>query len=251
MSAAPDKPVTRDAVLGGRVALTQAQTGYRVSVDAVFLAASVDAQNGDKVLDVGCGDGGATLCLAWRAAEVRVHGIDLREDAIARCRTNIAANEWSERVSAVPYDVAASPGAGLSESFDWVMSNPPYLPASRMDQRKSDGVFDPATTETVPLAAWVSFMVGCAKDGGQLALVHRADRIEEVLAALAETCGDINIFPLWPKDDVAAKRIIVIARKAAFGPSCLYKGMVLHRKDGSFTSAAQAVLQDGVALDLN
>jgi tRNA1(Val) A37 N6-methylase TrmN6 len=180
-----------------------------------------------------------------------VHGIDLREDAIARCRENIQANEWSERVSAVPYDVAASPGAGLSESFDWVMSNPPYLPASRMDQRKSDGAFDPATTETIPLAAWVSFMAGCAKDGGQLALVHRADRIEEVLAALAATCGDINIFPLWSKDDTAAKRIIVSARKAAHGPSCLHKGMVLHGKDGSFTSAAQAVLQDGAPLDLN
>ncbi len=58
------------------------------------------------------------------------------------------------------------------------------------------------------------------------------------------------VFPLWPRQGQAAKRIIVRARKAVATPLRLSPGLVLHQADGRFTPAAEAILRDGAALDL-
>jgi tRNA1(Val) A37 N6-methylase TrmN6 len=242
---------TQDRLLGGRVAIAQPEDGYRVSIDAVFLAASVKPKAGARVLDVGCGDGGATLCLAWRAPQISVSGLDLRPDAIARFSASVELNGWSDRVRGYVHDVAHGTPAQFGTDFDWVISNPPYLPEDRMDHRGKGEALNPATTETVPLSQWIAFMAACIGDGGHFALVHRADRIEDVLVALSPHAGDIKVLPLWPKSGASAKRVIVIARRGARGPSEILSGLVLHEDDGSFTQAAQAILIEGEALMTN
>ena len=242
--------LTYDRLLGGKVKIAQPRNGYRVSVDAVLLAAAVAPMIGSSVLDVGCGDGGATLCLAWRVPGLTIDGLDLRFDAVDRFSSSVGCNGWQDRVRGFVHDVADGPGEGLVRAYDLVVSNPPYLPAERMDRRgKADG-WDPAITELVELSQWVAFMAACLLEGGHLALVHRADRIEDVLSALTPHCGAIRVFPLWPKAGGEAKRVIVTAQKGARGPSKILSGLVLHERDGSFTPAAKAVLLDGEALDL-
>lgn len=236
---------TQDYLLGGRVEIAQPRDGYRVSIDAVFLAAAVVQKAGGRVLDVGCGDGGATLCLAWRMPDIRIDGFDLRPDAISRFSASVELNNWSDRIRGFVYDVADGRPDLFDSGCDWVISNPPYLPADRMDCRDQNNVLDPAITETVPLSEWMACMAGCLKPGGHFALVHRADRIAELLAALSPHGGDIRVFPLWPRAGVSAKRVIITARKGARGPSEILGGMVLHDDDGSFTQAARAVLIEG------
>jgi hypothetical protein len=61
----------------------------------------------------------------------------------------------------------------------------------------------------------------------------------------------VVVFPLWPAaDGRPAKRVLIQGRKGARGPLRLVPGLVLHERDGGFSAAAQAVLRDGLALDL-
>lgn len=241
-------PETIDQLLAGRVTIVQPGEGYRVSIDAILLAAAVQPASGESVLDVGCGDGGATLCLAWRAPDISLHGIDVRADAVARFRAGISRNGWDRRMTSALHDVANRENSELAACFDWVMSNPPYLPAARMDQRDQSEGHDPTSTETVPLTDWVAFMAACLHDDGRLALVHRADRLPEILGAVFPHAGNICVFPLWPRQGVPARRVIVTAQKGAKGPAKVLPGLVLHETDGSFTPAAKAVLEDGAEL---
>ncbi|MEO0665427.1 MAG: methyltransferase, partial [Pseudomonadota bacterium] len=61
---------TLDAFLGGRVKAWQPRHGYRAGVDAVLLAAACPAKAGESVLELGCGVGVASLCLAARTGAV-------------------------------------------------------------------------------------------------------------------------------------------------------------------------------------
>ena len=70
--------LTKDTLLNGRVRLQQPAEGYRAAIDPVFLAASILALPGEKLLELGCGAGAASLCLAWRIPAVAVVGVDLQ-----------------------------------------------------------------------------------------------------------------------------------------------------------------------------
>ena len=84
MSAEAELIATSDDMLfGGRVKLRQPVDGYRVAIDPVLLAAAVPARDEDPVLDIGCGTGAASLCLAARVQGCKVVGLE-RDHALAQ-----------------------------------------------------------------------------------------------------------------------------------------------------------------------
>ena len=89
------------------------------------------------------------------------------------------------------------------------------------------------------------------KYDGCLTLIHRADRLSAVLAALVGRAGDVIVFPLWPSPGRPAKRVLIHARKGARGPLRLAPGLALHDQSGGFTPTVEEVLRDGRSLDLS
>ena len=87
------------------------------------------------------------------------------------------------------------------------------------------------------------------KPKGRLFVVHRADRLGDILAGLNPLrVGEIRVFPLWPKAGKAATRVVVAARKDARTPLEVLPGLVLHHDDGSCTAIADSILRDGAGL---
>ena len=68
--------LTRDKFLDGQLTILQPRYGYRAGVDPVFLAASVPAKPGQNVLELGCGAGVASLCLARRVSGLSLFGVE-------------------------------------------------------------------------------------------------------------------------------------------------------------------------------
>ena len=240
-----------DALLGGRVRIAQPANGYRAAIDPVLLAASIPDKGRMNILDVGCGDGGATLCLAWRLGSATLHGLDLRPGAVGRLKEAIAANGFGDRVTAQVHDVGDGPLSDLENKFDWVVSNPPFLPAERADRRDQGDASRVETLETVPLGSWIDFMLRCVRHDGWIAMIHRADRIDDILAGLHGKAGGVVVAPLWPRAGTSAKRVLVHARRNARSPARVHPGLSLHDESGEFTRAARAILSDGAPLDLS
>lgn len=236
-----------DTLLDGRLRLRQPQRGYRVAIDPVLLAAAVPARSGQTILDVGCGTGAAALCLASRVGGCTIVGLEKDAEAVGIARLNVLANGLADRVEIVDGDVAAPPKQ-VRQSFDHVMSNPPYLPDTAGNVSPYAGRRG-AHVESLDLGIWVAACLRRLRQGGRLALIQRADRVTDLLAALHGRAGDVAIFPLWPRAGVAARRVIVLARKGSRGPARLLPGLVLHRDDGSFTAEAEAIMRDGAPIE--
>jgi tRNA1(Val) A37 N6-methylase TrmN6 len=241
-----------DTLLGGRLALRQPKSGYRVAIDPVLLAAAVSETDG-LVLDAGCGTGAASLCYAHRVPGATVTGLELRADWADIAEENAHENGLAARVTIVRGDLLQPPRELIPESFDEVMANPPSLPASRADMR--DPPADaPATVEgDAKLGDWIDFCLSMARPQGGITLIQRADRLDEILTFLHGRAGAIVVFPLWPhavetEGGADARRVIVRARKGAKAPTRLAAGLALHGEDGAYTGAAEAILRDGGAL---
>ena len=244
-----------DRLLGGRVVLRQPRSGYRAAIDPVLLAAAVPATRG-AVLDVGCGTGAAALCYAARVPTAHVTGLELRADWAALAEENALANGLQDRLRVICGDLLRPPATLAPGSFAEVMANPPYLPAERADLRNPPADA-PATVEgEANLADWIAFCVAMAAPDGGVTLIHRADRLDEILAHLRGKAGGIVVFPLWPRaggggaPSEDARRVILRARKGSKAPMRLASGLVLHRPDGGYTEAAERVLAGAAALDL-
>lgn len=237
---------TDDRLLGGRVILRQPLKGYRVAVDPVLLAAAVRADAGARILDVGCGTGAAMFCLAARRPEVTLTGLERNIESAALAREGIVLNGFEARVQVVEGDLAKTPVA-LRNSFDVVMTNPPFGDVGTL---APDAGRAAAHHESdLDLAAWTKACMVCLKPKGRLVMIHRAERLSDVLSAV-RNCdgGDIRVLPIHPKAGEVARRVIVDAGKGRKSPDTLFPGFVLHEADGHFTAAADAVLRDAAAL---
>jgi tRNA1(Val) A37 N6-methylase TrmN6 len=243
--------LTDDRLLGGRVRFSQPAHGYRVAIDPVLLAAAVPARPGERVLDAGAGTGAASLCLAARVPDCRIVGLELQRPLQRIASHNVAQNELSGRVEMVEGDLERPPPRLAAASFDHVMTNPPHLPAAAASPSPSRQRALAHAEASLDLAGWLLGCLRMLKPDGGLTLIHRADRLNEVLAALFGRAGEVIVFPLWPAAGRPAKRVLIQARKGARGPLRLVPGLALHDEGGGFCPWLEHVLRDARALDLS
>ena len=247
----PDNDHTTDALLGGLVRLKQPRKGQRASADAVMLAAAVMAKSGAQVLELGCGSGVAMLCVAARLKNVSVTGLELQSDLVALCARNIAANGFGDRLAVHGGDLRARRIAGLTpNSFDQVFANPPYFDAARHRVSPHAGrAAARAEADDADVGHWIAAMLRYARPNAGLTLIHKAERLGDILAAMEKgKAGAIRVIPLFSKPGEPAKRVIVKAVKGSKAPLVLTPGLVLHTADGGYLPEIDAVLRNGAAL---
>lgn len=238
-----ETPLTEDALLGGRVRLLQPRRGYRVAVDAVLLAASVEAGPADRVLDLGAGVGSVGLCLAARVPGCTVVGIELQPALADLANRNAALNGRSGRLRTIVHDLARPLPADLG-LFDHVATNPPYLAAAVADPSPDPAKALATVESSATLERWLAVAAGAVKSAGTLTIIHRADRLEEIAALLARHgLGDIAIKRLPP-----AARVLIRARRAGAPARREAAPLVLHPPGGGYTEAAEAVLRHAGSL---
>ena len=224
--AADAQDTTLDALLDGRLRVRQPRVGYRAGLDAALLAAGVEAAPDERVLEAGCGVGAALLQAAVRSPEARFTGLEREPAALSLARENIAANDLADRVQAQSGDVQAGFAALSLPAFDAAFANPPFFddPASlraphpaRRGAWMADG----------GLEAWTAFLLKSVREGGRITLIHRADRLPDLLALLAPKAGSFRIRPIHPAPEAPAKRVLVRAVKTGRAPLVLLPPLFL------------------------
>ncbi len=248
----PDQ-LTEDKFLNGLVSLHQPQTGFRAGLESVFLAAAVPARAGDHVLEPGMGAGAAALCLATRVAGARVTGLELSSNMVLLADHNVQQNKLGSHVTTHCGDVATPPVAIKAQQFDHVMMNPPFDRAGsgRVSPDKDKARANQEGTGS--LSAFLEFGIRRLKSDGSLTIIHRAERLDEIMAGLADAgVGGLMVYPLWPRAGVEARRVIVQGRKGSRTGARVLPGLVLHEgtESHAFTPAAEAILRHGAALTL-
>jgi tRNA1(Val) A37 N6-methylase TrmN6 len=241
---------TQDYLLGGRISIRQPVEGYRVAIDPIFLAASIQPEPGENILDIGAGIGTASLCLAARVPECRVIGLEIQRDAVRLASDNIALNQMRKRVEILRGDLLRPPPRLAAGTFAHVMANPPYLEAHSHTRSSTDYKAQSHGEGEADLEQWARFALLMVRPKGTVTLIYRADRLDRVLSYLTGKIGNIVVYPLWPKKGKPAKRVLIRGSKNTHGALRLAPGMVLHEADGRFTPEAEAVLRDGAGLIL-
>jgi len=248
----PGFDVTEDAFLEGAVSAFQPRQGYRAGIDAVFLAASIPAVPGQKILELGLGSGIAALCLIARVPGVTVTGLELQADLCELARTNAQHNKCSAALDVIEVDIKSGAHAleimGLQQaSFDHVYANPPFYDEACVRRSPDQSKAQAHSFAQGDLETWVKLMVGMAAPKATVTLVHRADKLDEILNLYNRRLGGVIVTPLHSEADQPATRVIVQGIKGSRAPLILNRGFVLHKQGGDFRDQAKAILRKGAA----
>ena len=175
---------------------------FPLSTDSMVLADFAHLPKRARVLDLGAGCGTLGLLLCASDPNCTVTGMEIDETAHKAALDNISRNQLEGRMESVCGDLRTVPSQVSPGSFTTCISNPPYFsggPASktlptarREDQCSLEALF--------AAASWA------LKFGGDFYLVHRPERLGELIALGSQA-----------------------------GLSCKRLGLLRHRQDGPIT----------------
>lgn len=248
----PQLQVTRDTVLRGRLSLLQPGKGYRFAVDSLLVADFLAQEEAGRDLqtrlglDLGTGCGVVALAVWFRLAGVTLVGVEIQPRLAALAALNVVRNGAADRVTICNADGRARTAPFKSESFDFVVSNPPFRPVGR-GRASPDAERERALSERDCNLEDLS--TACARllrTNGRAVVIHAAPRVFELQAVFAARGLAVEkIRFVHPHAGRPARRVLVMAVKtpAHRAPEIL-DPLVMHEPDGRDTHELARIVGD-------
>jgi len=153
---------------------------------------------GSRILDVGTGSGCIALALAKELPQAAVHATDISAAALEVARANAARHQLESRIQFRQADLLVG---FENNSFDFIVSNPPYVGESEADQVQLEvRKFEPRNavfagpTGLEVIARLIPQAYAALKPGGWL-VMEISGTISEEVRRLLRDWNDVTIRP--------------------------------------------------------
>lgn len=209
---------------------------FKLGTDSVLLADFTDTGTRKNGIDLGCGSGILPLLLLERAARLNMTGLEINPDAADTARENLAVNGLSGRGRIVTGDIRLCREYFASGEFELVVANPPYF-------AEGSGYASPDSARAVSrgeamctLSELCSAAAYLCRTGGIFCLVHRAERLTDVLCTLRENGLEPKKLRTVSHDSTKAPSLVLIeARRGGASGIKILPPLFLRNADGSET----------------
>ena len=221
-----------EEVLFGRIRMTIPDAQFRVSTDSMVLA-DFCRDAGGRGLDLGCGCGTLGLLLLGSGAAGSVCGIEIQPEAARQAEENARRNGLADRFSVVCGDLRQAHAQIPAGSFDFAVSNPPYYPPGSGRLRKEDSLSLARSELCCPLDALCAAAARALRWGGRLYLVHKPERLADLLEALRSHGLEPKRLRLVQNTAQAAPKLLLLEAKKGGRPGlAVLPPLLLRDPDG-------------------
>lgn len=226
--------------------LKQSRDFLKLGTDAMLLSHFTRVKKHDHICDLGCGNGAITVLLAARHPDISLTGIEILPGAAALAEENIVINGLQKRMQVICGDVLETPKLLPPESFQVVVSNPPYL--------KRDGGLHTENknllTARMEIASTIDDICRAAAYllcyGGNFSVVYRPERLSALFEALAR-------YDLVPKRmrfvqnnrETAPALVLVESRKCGKHGLSVLPTLFVRDENGDETEEIRRIYQRG------
>src|SRR5262245_50546712 len=175
---------TVDIIYGGKLKLFQDRKGYRFSLDSLLLAHFASCRRGEKIADLGTGNGVIALTLAYLHSSLSITGVEIQPSMVDGAIRNVRMNGLQERITITRADVRNIQKTLSPESFAAVVCNPPY-------RRPTSGRISPNSERKIArheiaagLADFLRATAYLLPIKGKIAMVYPALRVVDLIQSM-------------------------------------------------------------------
>ncbi len=228
--------VINDLLGYDKLKIVQNQDWFSFSLDSVLLARFVSLNMGIKnVLDLGTGNAPMPLIISTRT-KAKIYGIEIQKDIYDMAQESVAINNLQNQITIINDDMKNLDKYFELNYFDVIISNPPYFRLSEKSLKNDDYHKTIARhEEKITLEEIISIARKFLNNNGTFALVHRTDRLIEIIELMRKN----NIEPkriqlIYPKEKTNSNLVLVEGRKNGNTGLKIDYPLIIHNSDGDY-----------------
>jgi tRNA1Val (adenine37-N6)-methyltransferase len=234
---------TLDTIFDGKLKLLQSRSGYRFSLDALLLGHFVTLKKGDRVVDLGTGNGIIPLVLARLHSEVSVTGVEFQPAMAERAKKNVELNGLGKRIRICQGDVRRIDAVAPPASFDVVVSNPPYRRAGSGRISANDEKQIARHEICGDLDDFLGTAEFLLRAKGRIALIHLAERAVDLLTSMRRLRLEPKRFRMvHSRAEAAASLLLVEGVKNGRGGMEILPPLIVYRQGKEYSDEVAAVI---------
>lgn len=230
----------------GNKIIYQDDEWFAFSLDSVLLANFVTVKLSDKkIVDFCTGNAPVPMLLSFRT-RAKIYGIEIQKEVYELGNDSVVENGMDEQIELILGNVRECDKFIDTESVDVVTCNPPYFKykeSSLINENRTKSV---ARHEVmVNLEEIIVNAKRILKNGGTLAMVHRPDRMIEIIDLLKKYNFEPKRLQLvYPKMDKEANILLIEATKNGKSGLKVLSPLISHSEDGTYTEEVRIMFGD-------
>ena len=217
--------------------IIQNKEGFCFGMDSVLLSDfAKEMRHHAKVLDLGTGTGIISILLCGKTDLKKVIGVEIQKEVAEMASRSIRLNDLQDKFEVINENILNLNNIYENQSFDVIVTNPPY-------KKKNTGIINEKEKKvisrheiTADLEDFIKISKDLLKDKGELYMVHRPERIVDVLSLMRKYKVEPKILRFVYSDkNKEPKLILVKGIKNAKPFLKVEKNLYIYDENGKYT----------------
>lgn len=224
---------------GTGLRIIQNKNWFCFGIDAVLLADFADVRKGNKVMDLGTGNGIIPLLMTAKTDASNIDGLEIQSDVAEMAKRSISLNNLGEKINIISGDIV---GYRSSKQYDVVVCNPPYKSADTGLTNPNEKLRIARHEVKCNLTDIITTASKLLKPYGRFSLIHRPERLVDVICNMRE----LNVEPKRIRyiHSYAGEQpvmVMVEGQKCAKPYIKTEPPLVIYNRDGSYTDEVNEI----------
>lgn len=210
---------------------------FSFSLDSVLLPNFVTLnKNIETVMDLGCGNAPIPLILTTKT-DAKIIGVEIQKDSYELAKKSVEYNKLDNRIELLNMDMKELKNIYSSDSIDVITCNPPYFKYLETSNLNDDLHKIIARHEKMITLEDIVFLARyLLKNNGVLAIVHRTDRLIEIINLFKKHGLEVKKIRLvYPKVNTESNMVLIEGKKNGKVGLKILPPLYAHNEDGSYT----------------
>ena len=233
-----EKVEINDLVYFKNIKIVQDKDYFNFSLDSILLPNFVEiTRKTKKILDMCTGNAPIPLILSTKT-DAKIYGVELQKEVYDLAKETIKINNLDNQIELINDNIKNLKKIFDTETFDIITCNPPYF------KKKDDSIINENKVKSIArheiemeLEDVMIISKALLKNEGSLVLVHRTDRLIEIIELMKKH----NIEPkrmrlIYPKVNMESNLVLIEGRKNGKEGLKILPPLYIHNDDSSYTS---------------